>query len=394
MGIDVAVVSPSRGVPSAQYRPELDTLRFFAFLGVFVTHMLPSDTAGYARYHLPPSVVFFFDTIGGIGSFGVDVFFVLSGYLITHLLLQEKRQTGTVDLKAFYVRRILRIWPLYYGFLLVAAFISPYPWRYGLCFALLVGNWMCALHGFPRPHTAITPLWSVSVEEQFYLTWAWVVHKCSSARVVFRIAVLLLALSTILRALAWHNGFSVDFVWLSTFTRLDSITSGIMLAVLLNGKSPTFPSVLRPFICVTGICLLGIAVHITPVFACSLGALGSVAVFLSFIDRREALGALRGNAALVYLGRISYGLYVFHMFVRDAVRSFLAPHYYHVITLLLTWVAAFGLTVLVASCSYRWFEQPFLAMKNRFSRLREAAVPITQVDIPKAPATAPERVVN
>lgn len=360
-------------VRSAQYRPELDTLRFFAFFGVFACHMLP-DRFLYARYHFSASVAFLFDTINAIGGSGVDLFFVLSGYLITHLLLEEKRETGTVDMRAFYIRRILRIWPLYYGFLLLASFVSPYPWRYGVCFALLVGNWMCALHGFPRPHSAIAPLWSVSIEEQFYLTWAWVVHKCSSARTVFRIAVLLLLFSLILRALAWRHGSSGDFIMLSTFTRLDSIASGIILAVLLKGRSPQIPSAVRPLLCASGICLLGVAAHVTPVFGCSIVALGCVAVFLSFIDRPEALGVLRKNPVLLYLGRISYGLYVFHMFARDSVRTLLAPFWHPVTTLLLTWVGAFGLTVLMASCSYRWFERPFLAMKGRFSRVKEGAV--------------------
>ena len=92
---------------------------------------------------------------GATGAFGVDLFFVLSAYLITELLLREKELLGTLDLKAFYVRRVLRIWPLYFFFLLLAVGMTYFVagqqlgWRATLAFTLLSGNWWIVFRGFP-----------------------------------------------------------------------------------------------------------------------------------------------------------------------------------------------------------------------------------------------------
>ncbi len=102
----------------------------------------------------------------------VDLFFALSSYLITELLIREHRPTGTLNIRAFYARRVLRIWPLYFFALFLAA--PSLPREYLAGFALLSGNWMCALAGFPASPFAL--LWSVSIEEQFYLAWPWVVR--------------------------------------------------------------------------------------------------------------------------------------------------------------------------------------------------------------------------
>jgi peptidoglycan/LPS O-acetylase OafA/YrhL len=143
------------------YLPELDSLRFFAFFSVFCHHL--------ARE------LGIFAIIPYIGIFGVDLFFTLSAYLITELLIREKEQFGILDVQAFYVRRILRIWPLYFAFLSVSfIFLTIYPIiqtppAYLAFFAIFLGNF--ALGGWSNPPAnslAINTLWSVSVEEQFY----------------------------------------------------------------------------------------------------------------------------------------------------------------------------------------------------------------------------------
>ena len=114
-----ATVSPVRA--ERFYRPELDALRFFAFLGVFIFHAAPRtmdfyDAAGYPHWLSGLLIPTF-----GAGAYGVDLFFALSAYLITSLLLCERAATGALDLCGFYVRRILRIWPLYLVFVAFAA---------------------------------------------------------------------------------------------------------------------------------------------------------------------------------------------------------------------------------------------------------------------------------
>src|ERR1700753_1939834 len=94
------------------YQPELDGLRFYAFLGVFICHTLPFDGALYRKFHLPLPALW--GAAAKAGACGVDLFFALSAFLITSLLLRERQETGSVSLPRFYLRRILRIWPLYF----------------------------------------------------------------------------------------------------------------------------------------------------------------------------------------------------------------------------------------------------------------------------------------
>ena len=97
------------------YQPELDGLRFYAFLGVFIYHTLPSQALFYRRLHLPLPELW--AAIAKSGASGVDLFFALSAFLITSLLLRERQETGNISLRLFYLRRILRIWPLYFAVL-------------------------------------------------------------------------------------------------------------------------------------------------------------------------------------------------------------------------------------------------------------------------------------
>ncbi len=167
--------------------------------------------------------------IGATGAFGVSLFFVLSSYLITELLLREKDLIGTLDVRSFYIRRILRIWPLYFAFLALAVvlqWIVPgqhVTWRAGMWFSLLAGNWFIVFHGFPS--SVIFPLWSVSIEEQFYITWPAVVRRVSENGILI-CAGLLLSVATIARVyLGMHHTGESD-VWCNTFVQLDPIAIG------------------------------------------------------------------------------------------------------------------------------------------------------------------------
>jgi len=154
------------------YRPELDILRFFAFLGVYLSHSLRHDPAQLMKSHITEKAALLLAAIASSGRFGVQLFFLLSGYLITSLLLREKEVTGHINVRAFYVRRILRIWPLYF-FVLTLAALWPWsgrlPLSYFAGFLLLAGNWIVVLFGVADSWAII--LWSVSIEEQFYLLW-------------------------------------------------------------------------------------------------------------------------------------------------------------------------------------------------------------------------------
>src|SRR5215469_5631536 len=216
------------------YFPELDALRFFAFFGVFVFHAAPRTPAFYAAAHWPawlstPAIAIF-----GAGAYGVDLFFALSAYLITSLLLRETETRGRLDLPRFYLRRILRIWPLYLTFLAVAA-VAPYfmtgqhlPWQYVAGFACLAGNWVYVFHGLPASFAV--PLWTVSIEEQFYLLWPLALRRASRNRVA-AIAIALLVIANGVRMLLALTGAPADAMEYATFTRLDPIALGALLAL-------------------------------------------------------------------------------------------------------------------------------------------------------------------
>ena len=189
------------------YLPELDVLRFFAFFAVFVSHM-----ALYAFYSNSA-----LGALGSGGAFGVDLFFTLSGYLLTSLLLRERGKTGDIDVKAFYVRRGLRIWPLYYFFLVLCflltlipeSFIAaplypgdlfvPMPLKSYFFMAIFLFNFNIAGSMLTNPSAFMTQLWSISVEEQFYLFWPWIARFVPRRRIVV-VPLVMIAISCIARA--------------------------------------------------------------------------------------------------------------------------------------------------------------------------------------------------
>jgi len=361
------------------YHPELDALRFFAFLLVFLHHGFPHDAAFYTAMRVPTFAARLLAGMGAMGAFGVDVFFVLSSYLITELLLREKEVCGAVDLRAFYIRRILRIWPLYFAFIGLAVAMQWFVpgqhvgWGAGLSFLLLSGNWWLFFKGFPS--SVIFPLWSVSIEEQFYLSWPAVVRRVSQRGMLIAAVAMLVVASAARFYLGMHHAWESQ-VWCNTFARLDPIALGILVALLLRGEIPKIGWLARVALFVGGLACLGLAgnywtIKGDPVSLSSLllgypvMALGSVALLLAVLSRNSPV---RGGP-LVYLGRISYGLYVFHILglmisdytVHDQTAWF--GRY------LLRVSVALAATIAMASVSYYGLESPFLRLKQKFTHV-------------------------
>src|SRR5579864_4765905 len=173
--------------PASYYRPELDVLRFGAFLLVFLYHVLP-DAPDPRIDHAFGHFNFLFYAATGACRFGLTLFFTLSAFLISELLMRERSVAGTVSVRRFYIRRILRIWPLYY-FALLLWFVwwsmSGIPHgeatRLGW-FAIFLGSWYEAIH--TTPFTPLSPLWSISIEEQFYLFVPWVM-KYAKTKLIY-----------------------------------------------------------------------------------------------------------------------------------------------------------------------------------------------------------------
>jgi peptidoglycan/LPS O-acetylase OafA/YrhL len=375
---EIASVTTTRTASSRFYHPELDALRFFAFFMVFVHHAIPHQPEFWTKLGVPAPVAQGLAAIGATGAFGVSLFFVLSAYLITELLLREKEVIGTLDVKSFYVRRILRIWPLYFFFLALATAMQWFVagqhigWRAGLAFSALAGNWYIVFIGFPS--SVIFPLWSVSIEEQFYLTWPLIVRRVTQTGMA-AFAVGLLAIATAARFyLGAQHRFESE-IWCNTLVQLDPIAAGILIAVLLKGIVPQISRQVRSAMIVGGIASLVIAANYFGIkndpitTACIVLGYPTVAIGGVLL----LLGVLREGAApakwLVYLGRISYGLYVFHV-LGLLISDYVVPDQTaNLARYALRISVAFAFTMAMAAISYRWLETPFLNLKQRFTHV-------------------------
>jgi peptidoglycan/LPS O-acetylase OafA/YrhL len=359
------------------YRPELDCLRFFAFFSVFVFHVFPPHADYYAERHFPCGE--FIASVSRAGSFGVDLFFLLSAYLITELLLREKESFGKVHLKSFYARRVLRIWPLYFVAVLIGALLplvdssQRFPGTYVVAFLLLAGNWMTSLVGFPG--SVMNPLWSVSFEEQFYLIWPTIVSKTrNGTTLLFTSGVFLFTAEVARMVLLKYARHSDVAIFTNTIARLDPIAFGIATAVVLRKRQVH----LRWFSRI-GFFLLGATVWLAAGHCFGLSrtfllvgypamALGSWLIFMSVFGVDPAPRWLR------YLGKISYGLYVFHMLALYLAEKLIGGYAKSWGKFIVFWWLGLAMTLAMASLSYHFFESPFLRLKERFAFVRSRPV--------------------
>jgi peptidoglycan/LPS O-acetylase OafA/YrhL len=358
--------------PRRFYQPELDGLRFYAFLGVFVYHTLPQQPAFYRGLHLPlPSL---WAAVAISGASGVDLFFALSAFLITALLLRERQQTGGISLRLFYIRRILRIWPLYFLVLAVAVVLAhtvpgqSLPWYYVVGYLLFVGNWINVAFGHPL--SVCGPLWTVSIEEQFYLVWP-VLMKMLERRgmiIAAAVAFLLATLSQIGVVLA---GLSKGYIYYGSFSRSGSLALGILLALFAD-RLPGLTRGMRGLLLAAGLAgWIGSSgwlidqpgsLDMRAVLGRLVASVGAVAILYAGLGSRSRLVR---SEWVVRLGKISYGLYMLHFIGLLVVIDLLHPRWGW--TLLATKALGLALTVLLAWASYRWVESPFLRLKDRFA---------------------------
>jgi peptidoglycan/LPS O-acetylase OafA/YrhL len=362
--------------PSHIHLPGLNGIRAIAAVAVLLSHI-----DQFSRLFGLPTLGF---SQHGAAVYGVILFFVLSGYLITYLLLVERNTCGRVHIRDFYIRRMLRIWPLYYLvffgtvlFMALTGLNAPGGLRNTtLLYGLFLSNVGYAL-GYGV--LTILPLWSVGVEEQFYAFWPILINRTRSvARALFGVLFGYLAVNLCLRLTA--NGVMLDVVGVTPYSCL---AIGGLMAVATFENSPVLKIVFAPAAQVLAWLVLGIGVVLGPPHLLStldreINALFHAIVIANVSRNPKTLISLE-HRLCDYLGKISYGIYVLHVpclvltayLVHDRYGIVLnpTPAGYAVAYAIVT-----GGTLLLATASYRWFEQPFLRWKSAFSRIETAPV--------------------
>lgn len=393
-----AEVAPVRGRKAPQiYFPSLDALRFIAFFLVFLRHGFGEALRGFDFGPYPVNT-FVQACVLGAGDIGVEFFFVLSGFLITYLILTEINSTEHLNVPAFYLRRCLRIWPLYYSVLAIGLVVSyvqgPMPSPGG------VGCYLCYLSNFnsigwlQEPmHLGVT--WSVAIEEQFYLAWPLLFAVVPRRRQLFLFAGIILA-SVAFRAVNRNDSRVLALHSLAVIS--DMAIGGLAAYLVLN--RPSFKGWLaglrRRWIVVIYLAGIAVVMHRNYVYdvptesvallrLCSALVvlrrviLGTFFVFviLEQIYCQRAVWRLSQMPLLSVLGRYTYGLYLLHPLALLAAAWCLgaAPDTESTLGLALA-VGGLGFvfSMVFSVASYHLYEKRFLLLKKRFAVVQSGAL--------------------
>jgi peptidoglycan/LPS O-acetylase OafA/YrhL len=348
-----------------------DALRFLAFFKVFMLHI----PIGYPKL---------FAYLKGGGSIGVQFFFVLSGFLITYLLAEEKQRTGRINIRFFLMRRALRIWPLYY--LVVAfAFATPYilsvmnlshsdegyqPNFFFTC--AFLENYVGMFKGEAPNVSPLGVVWAICVEQHFYLVWG-LLFCVTSLRHLERIICACIAVAMLTRAV----NLSLGFQNLDLLTNFDLFAFGALPAFWLVKHGAAFeekinaiPLKAKEMFAVAVLVIVAVAHHVTGTVAAIFSPsvlgilLASLLVMLLPIKSKLRIG---DDNILSRLGKYTYGLYLCHVVIINLLSrlfehwglSLDVPGYGAALV-----IAAIGISILIAYVSYQWIERPFLALRR------------------------------
>lgn len=371
---------------SGKHIPALDGVRGFAILLVLLYHS--SFFGGSRSPHVVDVTV---RQMFSFGWAGVDLFFVLSGLLITGILLDSR--DSPYYYRSFYARRVLRIFPLYFAFLASVLWILPLVREMEPSFATFrqeqvwywtyLFNWRVASEGWPdfRP---LGHFWSLGVEEQFYLFWPLVV-MLFRRQTLARICVGLILGSLALRIWLVFGGWSVA-AYVLTPGRLDALAMGSLLAIWVRNPA-THPVLARHAPRLLLVCVLTIGavflIHgsfwpwgtVTLTLGLSLATLASASLLATVLLRPDlnCLARIFRSPGMRFLGKYSYGIYVVHhplvfFLGRSRLRASDWPQWgdTEVLGTFIVMAIGIGLSIAIALLSWNLLEAPFLRMKRHF----------------------------
>jgi peptidoglycan/LPS O-acetylase OafA/YrhL len=385
--------------------PALDGVRGLAVLLVMLFHL---THYGLARTPLERALT----ALPSVGWSGVDLFFVLSGYLITNILLESRR--GSTYYRSFYARRVLRIFPLYYTLLVFFLVVvprlgvfsaahdlwSPNAPREGIWYWLFLSNFRAAWLG-AWDHQILSITWSLAIEEHFYLVWPWVVRRLDDRRLLWVCGATIVG-SLALRIAMVALGYSERAVYTLTPCRLDPLATGAAIAIVArSGGLARFARVANVVLPVAlalfGALCFAIHPHAAPSgapdpsryeadvvralaftgdpwmqtvgFSLLCVIFGALLVSVATAPPQSFRRRVFELAWLRSLGKHSYALYLLHVFVGTLVLSFFAPVAYpghFLLAVPFYWVLAIGASYAVARLTWVVIESPMLALKRYF----------------------------
>lgn len=324
--------------------------------------------------------------IGIIGKLGVILFFVLSGFLITYLLLAEENSFKKISIKKFYMRRILRIWPLYFLIIILAFVVLPnielftlpgyskdviysnLAWKL-ILYAIFFPNLVLSLLGI-IPYASHT--WSIGTEEQFYLVWPVILKYIKKHRILLMVGIIISYLAIKFFLLTSFGNYipysNVIRAFWNSFP-IDCMAIGGLYSILLFQKSKYLKYIIRNDLFYFSICLVTLfmikGIYI-PYIHYEFYSVFFGLIIINFAVNKKIKISLE-NTILNYLGNISYGLYMYHPI--GIVLALYISLSFDIHTNWLIYPLSLILTITMAGLSYKYFESFFLKFKVRFSKI-------------------------
>jgi peptidoglycan/LPS O-acetylase OafA/YrhL len=366
--------------PKAIYLPGLNGLRAIAALAVVISH----TTLALGSFGLDPKI--FGTSKEGtekgllLASYGVIIFFTLSGFLITYLLLKEK-ETGTLKVKDFYIRRILRIWPLYYLYLglciITLIFFKEAYDPSAIPFYIFLAANIPSVLQISLPFLA--HYWSLGVEEQFYLFFPQLAKLTNKK--LFRIAVALILFILALKFVFWFldRKYNINLPYVAiNAAGFHTLLIGVVSAILYYNGNSNFIKITTHKITqfIAWACIFIIAInkfHLASVIDGELVSVISVFLIMGQVTKSNKIIDLE-NKVFDLIGKISYGIYVIHpliiFFFAKMIGKFDSVT---VMNYLLVYFSVAGITIFIAYLSYNYYEKIFLNLKAKYTTVKSTS---------------------
>jgi peptidoglycan/LPS O-acetylase OafA/YrhL len=363
------------------YFPNLDGLRFVAFLFILFSHVYAVQLPDMQDTHFTLCI----RGIAQNGALSLNFFFILSGFLITYLLFNEKNKTGKISITNYYRRRILRIWPLYFFMLLLGFILIPFISRsegfhytetaQPVWFVFFIANFYLLQKG-PVFSPALATLWSISVEEQFYLIWPWLLR---AAKKNFPAACWMIILVSVVFRILHAEQHAI--LYFHTLSIVSDFGAGGLLAFYASAQPKWFnrlQQLPKHFIVSIYMILIICFILYNYIFhSPAANALERIAVAASFLfilfEQNYCLHSFYkvGASRLIsYLGQITFGLYCYHEYAIILAKNILL-HFNNFNSeighLVFFPLLALIIDIPIAVLSYHTFELFFLRLKKKYS---------------------------